>query len=190
MMVHARSMVNGSVNPVAVRFSHQVAGDLAARHRVFFASPVHFGDTVTELVFSRDALNAPLTSADPHLLEILLPAADERRNRPTPPQLFADQVRRAISATLGQEDVPLESVARRLGMTGRSLQRHLKEEGTSFQQVRDAMRLELAERYLGKGMSLAEISFLLGFSEPSAFFRAFKRWTGLTPFEHRASITR
>jgi AraC-like DNA-binding protein len=50
------------------------------------------------------------------------------------------------------------------------------------------MRRELADRYLGQGMSFSEISFLLGFSEPSAFFRAFKRWTGLTPFERRAAI--
>jgi AraC-like DNA-binding protein len=53
--------------------------------------------------------------------------------------------------------------------------------------VREDVRRELAQRYLADGLSIAEISFLLGFSEPSAFFRAFKRWTGKTPLEARAS---
>jgi AraC-like DNA-binding protein len=79
-------------------------------------------------------------------------------------------------------------MAKRLGLTARSLQRRLQDEGTSFQALRDETRRSLADRYLGQGLSVAEISFLLGFSEPSAFFRAFKRWTGLTPVERRASL--
>ena len=71
-------------------------------------------------------------------------------------------------------------------MTARSLQRRLKDEDQSFQTVREGVRHELAVRYLDDDLSIAEISFLLGFSEPSAFFRAFKRWTGLTPIESRA----
>ena len=72
-----------------------------------------------------------------------------------------------------------------LGLTSRSLQRRLKDEGTAFQTLREDVRRELAQRYLSDGLSIAEISFLLGFSEPSAFFRAFKRWTGKTPLESR-----
>jgi AraC-like DNA-binding protein len=66
-------------------------------------------------------------------------------------------------------------------MTSRSLQRRLRDEGTSFNAVREQTRRELATRYLDDKLSIAEISFLLGFSEPSAFFRAYKRWTGETP---------
>jgi hypothetical protein len=58
-------------------------------------------------------------------------------------------------------------------------------EGTSFNAVREDVRRQLSRRYLDEGLSIAEISFLLGFSEPSAFFRAFKRWTGVTPLEAR-----
>ena len=61
----------------------------------------------------------------------------------------------------------------------------LRDEGTSFQAVREDVRRALAARYLEDDLSIAEISFLLGFSEPSAFFRAWKRWTGLTPAESR-----
>jgi len=77
-------------------------------------------------------------------------------------------------------------VAKQLGLTVRSLQRRLKDAGTSFQAAREDVRRTLAQRYLDDGLAIAEISFLLGFSEPSAFFRAFKRWTGLTPLERRA----
>jgi len=101
---------------------------------------------------------------------------------------LTDQVRRALRGALRSDDAQLEAVAKRLGMTGRSLQRRLRDEGTVFQTLRDELRKDLADRYLGQGMSFAEISFLLGFSEPSAFFRAFKRWTGLTPFERRLEL--
>ena len=83
----------------------------------------------------------------------------------------------------------IEHVAKQLGMTARNLQRRLKDDGTSFQTVREDVRRELAKRYLDDRLAISEISFLLGFSEPSAFFRAFKRWTGMTPIEARAART-
>jgi AraC-like DNA-binding protein len=114
--------------------------------------------------------------------------ATAQQQQVSPHPLLTDQVRRALRSALTTDDAQLDGVARRLGMTPRSLQRRLKDEGTVFQTVRDEMRRELADQYLKKGMSLAEISFLLGFSEPSAFFRAFKRWTGLTPMERRDTL--
>jgi len=94
-------------------------------------------------------------------------------------------VKRVLHEVLRTDDAQVDLVAKRLGLTGRSLQRRLKDEGTSFQTVREEVRRELARRYLDDGLAIAEISFLLGFSEPSAFFRAFKRWTGETPVAHR-----
>jgi AraC-like DNA-binding protein len=186
---HARSLLRDAFRVAEVRFAHRASAAQVARHRAYFAGPVRFGARHTELVFERDVLDAPLATADPNLLAILLPAAEAQRGRPARHPWVTDQVRRALRTALSHADAQLEAVARRLGLTGRSLQRRLRDEGTAFQTVRDEMRRELAERYLAQGMSLAEISFLLGFSEPSAFFRAFKRWTGLTPFERRASLT-
>jgi AraC-like DNA-binding protein len=186
---HARTMVADRLPITEVCFSHDASLAQVARHRAFFDAPVRFGAPHTELVLPRNVLERPLTSADPHLLAILRPTAEETLARGaahSPP--FTEQVRRQIGETLPNDDAQLETVAKRLGMTGRSLQRRLKEEGTAFQTLRDEMRRDLADRYLGQGMSFNEISFLLGFSEPSAFFRAFKRWTGLTPFERRASL--
>ena len=71
----------------------------------------------------------------------------------------------------------------------RTLQRRLQEEGTSFQTLLDDTRRELAEQYLAQpGMSLLEIAYLLGFADPSNFFRAFRRWFDATPGEYRARL--
>ncbi|WP_313462863.1 helix-turn-helix domain-containing protein, partial [Pseudomonas nitroreducens] len=78
------------------------------------------------------------------------------------------------------------SVASELGLSERTLQRRLAEEGSSYQQLLADTRRQLAERYLGEGnLPATDIAALLGYSEPSVFFRAFRHWTGLTPGEYR-----
>ena len=186
---HARAMLDDTFHLEEVRFAHRASEKQAARHRAFFEAPVRFGAKHTELLFTPEVLAKPLATADADLLAILLPAADEKRARHDAFPPVTEQVRRALRAALSNDESQLEAVAKRLGLTGRSLQRRLRDEGTVFQTVRDGMRRELADRYLAQELSFAEISFLLGFSEPSAFFRAFKRWTGLTPFERRASLS-
>jgi AraC-like DNA-binding protein len=186
---HARQMTTPKLRPIAVRFTHAVPSTEHARYHASFGGPVAFGAARTELVFSMIDADAPLTTADPNLLAILLPAAEERRGRASTDPPLVDQVRRALASALSHDEAQLAGVSKRLGMTARSLQRRLQDEGASFQTLRDETRRTLADRYLGQGLSLAEISFLLGFSEPSAFFRAFKRWTGLTPIERRASLS-
>jgi AraC-like DNA-binding protein len=181
----ARGLCVAPVPALAVEFTHRAPGDLASWRRSFGA-PVRFGAESTQLVFAAEALATPLRTSDPNLLEVLRRHADElqKRDRDAPP--LTAQLKRILRAALRDGDADLEPCARRLGLTGRSLQRRLKDEGTSFNLVRESVRRELATRYLDDDLSIAEISFLLGFSEPSAFFRAFKRWTGLTPVESRA----
>jgi AraC-like DNA-binding protein len=190
MVRNARFLLLGGTpfRVTEVRYTHRADEAHRARHRAFFEAPVVFGARTTELVFPRTFLAAPLASADPNLLHVLLAAAEEKRAKPAMHLPLTDQVRRVLRPLLTDDLAQLDTVAKRLGMTGRSLQRRLKDEGTSFQETRDAVRQELADAYLGQGMSFAEISFLLGFAEPSAFFRAFKRWTGVTPLERKASL--
>ena len=188
VLSNARRITREKLDPIAVRFTHSLPTGQAARYRAFFGSKVEFGAKRTELVLSKADASAPLTTADPSLLAILLPTADKKRKSMSKDPPLVDQVRRALGNALSSDDAQLSSVAKRLGITARSLQRRLQDEGTSFQSLRDETRKMLADRYLAEGLSLAEISFLLGFSEPSAFFRAFKRWTGLTPIERRASL--
>ena len=171
---HARSMLEGRFRLKEVRFSHRARAEHAARHREFFDAEVRFGAERTELVFRKEVLDASLATADENLLAILLQTANEKLERRSTDPPLTEQVRRSLRVALSNDDAQLEAVARRLGLTARSLQRRLKDEGTSFQTLRDEMRQTLADRYLDEGLSIAEISFLLGFSEPSAFFRAFK----------------
>lgn len=188
---HAQSMTIGKFHCTAIRFAHRAPSSdarLLARYRDFFSCPVEFGAAQTEMLFENAVLDLPLRSADANLYAILLPAAEEQRNKKPPDALFTDQIRRALRAGFRTEATQLEQIADSLGVTPRNLQRRLKDEGSTFQVVRDDERRTLADRYLREGLSLAEISFLLGFSEPSAFFRAFKRWTGITPIERRANL--
>lgn len=156
-----------------------------AVYRAWFDAPVTFGAPINQLVFPAAALDATLVSSDPALLAILTRTAEALlRDRPADASLET-QIARVLREVLRTNEGNVELVAKRLGMTSRSLQRRLKEENTSFNAVRERVRRELTERYLAEKLSISEISFLVGFSEPSAFFRAFKRWTGMTPIEAR-----
>jgi len=96
------------------------------------------------------------------------------------------RVRRQIARSLSQGVPTMSDVASRFGMSGRTLQRRLADDGHSFQDLVDSARRELAERLLRlSDYSLAEVAFLTGFSEQSAFTRAFKRWAGQTPRSYR-----
>ncbi len=183
---YARQLVTAPVRITAVELVHRAPADVAP-YRAWFDAPVVFGAAETRLVLPAAALAHALVSSDPALLAILTRAADELARKTESAPSLAAQVARVLRDVMRGEAANVDVVAKRLGMTSRSLQRRLKDEGTSFQAVRDATRQELAKRYLDARLSIAEISFLLGFSEPSAFFRAFKRWTGQTPLEARAT---
>lgn len=177
---HARELSTVPFRLIAVELAHPAPGD-PAPYRAWFDAPVVFGAERTQLVLPRAALEATLASSDPALLAILTRTADDLvAKAPRDPRTSA-QVRRVLHELLRDDEGHVDVVARRLGLTGRSLQRRLKDEQTTFHALREQVRRELAQRYLAEGLSTAEIAFLLGFSEPSAFFRAFKRWTGTTP---------
>jgi AraC-like DNA-binding protein len=186
VVAQARQICARPFRPVAVRFTHRPAGEVAA-YRGFFEAPVEFGAEHTELVLPRAAIDGALVTADPALLEILTRHAEHLRVSASREPPLSAQVQRALQEALRGGDGEIEVVARGLGLTARSLQRRLKEEGRSFVGLREEVRRTLAARYLDDGLAIAEVSFLLGFSEPSAFFRAFKRWTGTTPRAARAA---
>jgi AraC-like DNA-binding protein len=189
-MLHAQATAISTVPFRATRvdFTHPATESVDAYGR-FFDAPVHFRAAETQLVIARPLLDAKLVSADPTLFGILARAAnDEQRKQAAEGQekVLTAQVKRTLQKALREGASEVDDVAKRLGLSGRSLQRRLKDEGTSFQELREETRRDLARHYLDLDLAISEISFLLGFSEPSAFFRAFKRWTGLTPLESRA----
>ena len=99
---------------------------------------------------------------------------------------LAAKVRRAIASRISQGDVQIENVAHTLAMSTRSLQRRLAGEGVSYQELLDEVRRNAASSYLAQNrLAIGEVGYLLGYSEPAAFHRAFKRWHGVTPQAYR-----
>ncbi|PTL85703.1 AraC family transcriptional regulator [Vitiosangium sp. GDMCC 1.1324] len=155
-------------------------------HRRLFGCPVRFGQDCNELVLERRMLDVPFQKADPGLCAVLDRHAEELLARLPRAEPFDEALRRAICEELKGGTPNIRTVAARLRISTRTLQRRLGEEGSSFQELVDTLRRELALRHLAdERTAIAEVAFLLGFSEPRAFHRAFKRWTGQTPGEYR-----
>jgi AraC-like DNA-binding protein len=108
-------------------------------------------------------------------------AAEQLANLPTGARL-SQRVRAYILSMLSMEDLTAETVAAQFFMSGRTLRRRLREEGTSFQEILDDVRVELARHYLcEEKRGIDKVAQVLRFSDSSAFTRAFRRWTGETP---------
>lgn len=183
-----------------LRFRRNADVDWAPRHVSFrharpsddpiyeelFRCPVTFGAERTRIDVDASLLECPLVHADPLLNKVLQRHASELLERMPASSTFVEEVEHAVRQCLLDGEPNVDGVARRLGTTGRTLQRRLKEDGTTFQQVVDDTRLDVARSMLADpAVAIAEIGFMLGFSEPSAFHRAFRRWTGVTPGEFR-----
>lgn len=175
--------------PEAVHMRHTPPGDPAPYVERLHA-PVHFGQPETRIVFAREWLDRPTLTANPGLARLLAHYAEQAlaqfnsRNGG-----FLQQVQREIARTLGEGEVGLERIAAVLGVSPRTLQRRLKEEATTFYDVLDGVRHDLSMQYLRqRELAISEVAFLLGFSEASAFYRAFRRWTGETPAAFRRRV--
>lgn len=185
VVAQARTLCKDPFKALGVELTHRAPSDEKA-YRAWFDAPVRFGALRTELVLSKASFDGALVTADAGLSAVLGRYADtEAAQRPRDAPPLTEQVKRILGDLLQKDDAQIDVVAKRLGLTPRSLQRRLKDEGASLQALREEVRKELAARYLDDDLPITEISFLLGFSEPSAFFRAWKRWTGLTPLESR-----
>jgi AraC-like DNA-binding protein len=184
----ARTLTGVRFAPLMVRFRHDPPPDVA-EHQRFFGGPIEWSAPRTELVIDAKLLNLPLVKADPalaayferHSMELLSRFAAE-------PDGVEYRLRRVLAEELRAGEPTLEAIAPRLAMSARTLRRRLQEAGTSYREVLDATRAELAKRYLADAaLPVGAVSFMLGFSEPSTFHRAFKRWTGMTPAQFRKS---
>ncbi|HEY8091395.1 MAG TPA: AraC family transcriptional regulator [Polyangiaceae bacterium] len=185
LVTRGRMAGGEAVVPAEVRFMH-AAPPSTAEHARIFRSPVLFGQTENVLLVSRAVLDIPLRTADEASFANLQRAGETMMEAPTEEML--PHVREVTRAALDAGDARLEIVARRLGVGARTLQRRLGEHGTTYARLLDEVRRETAERWVEQGTrSFGEIAFGLGFSEPSAFHRAFKRWTGRTPREYKTS---
>lgn len=173
--------------PLRMDFTYPEPADLTEHQRVL-GGKFRFGQDCYRMLLPRDWLQAPLIQPDPAMRELMLRLAEQQilSLAKTGDDLLT-RARHFIAGHLSRSEVELETVAKHLGMAGRSLQRKLAEAGLGYTQLIDEVRRELAERYLAQPeLGLVDIAFLLGYSEQSAFNRAYRRWTGRTPAMSRA----
>ena len=185
----ARRITGQQVVPLRVRFQHAAPRNVI-RHQASFGPGLSFGAEVDELVLARASLDLPLLGGDPTLSQIVEAHAAAALARLPAQNDVSARVRAQIGDLLRQGTPSVEAVCQRLRVSRRTLQRQLSAAGSSFVSELDQARQQLAFRYLADlRISLQETAFLLGFSEASAFHRAFLRWTGETPNAWRRRTT-
>ncbi|MEO5730028.1 MAG: AraC family transcriptional regulator [Byssovorax sp.] len=153
-------------------------------HAAFFGCPVRLGAASNAVVFAAEDTLRPFLTHNPQLLSALVPYL--QANIPPSPQSPVARARSVVAERMRGQRPTVDEVGKELAMSGRALQRLLKEHGTSFRQILDEVRHRHAEGYLGgTAFSDTEVAFLLGFEDPNSFYRAFRGWTGMAPSEFR-----
>jgi AraC-like DNA-binding protein len=176
LALRARAATGGKFELAAVSFTHAGDPSARARYRAAFGAPVEFEAKVDELAFDVDQLDLALETAD-EVTSAALETTISKLTTVRPHSVVVDRVRRAVAA--GAETY--ETVADKLGTSARTLRRQLEREGQSLRAIADELRRERADELLAAALPIKEVAFALGFSEPSAFSRAYKRWTGKAP---------
>lgn len=176
-------------SPRLVHLEHCAPEDpeLIAEYEAVFGCPVLFGQPYSALLVDHEYLDHPIRQADGQLLKTLEDHATQILYEIDKHQPLKYRVSNLLRLMLKRELPRKEVIAEKLGMTERTLQRKLRDEGTGYQEVLDELRLELAQNYLKNSrLSIDEISVLLGFAEPRSFHRSFKKWVGATPGAYRS----
>ena len=184
-----RRLAAKPVVPTHVWFRHAAPHlkDKAEYDRSFGAL-VNFGASADRLYVNTDDLEMPLLSANPALLRSFEQHADTVIASLDAKDTKSRQVAQLLTTRLKGAVPPLNEIARELAMSERNLQRALRNDGTTFNKLLDDVRRDLAINHLADpSTSAGQVGFLLGFSEPSAFHRAFRRWTGKAPSAYRVS---
>jgi AraC-like DNA-binding protein len=181
-----RTSYGSTFNPLRVTMQRDTPAIVDTFSQVFRA-PIQFSAPENMLLFSNADLTAPLPTANAELAR-----ANDRVITGYLARFTHDSIKIRVEAKLLEQlssgRATQGSIAKALAMSPRTLQRNLKQEGTSYKQLLDDMRRQLASQYIKESrLSVNEITFMLGFSEPANFSRAFRRWTGVSPSGYRLS---
>ena len=183
-------LVGSNIELKEVRFAGQAPKERrrVARYQQMFECPVYYGQLRDEFVFDTRYLNFPLVQNERTLKDFL-------KNAPYPLMVLNNgrddsslvaRVRAMIGQDFSQGFPSFERNTEALNMSAPTLRRRLKKEGTTFQQLKDECRRDAAMAYLSSSeLSINAVAALMGFTDPSAFHRCFKKWTGMTPGEFR-----
>jgi AraC-like DNA-binding protein len=180
-----RQITGVQIVPTEVMFAYrQPASTL--EHRRFFQCPLRFRQPTSKIVFARRDLDLPVAKGNEALARYLSEYADQVLGSLLSGTSLPERVRSAIWDAMGSGRPTLSRVAAGVGLPERTLQRRLAEEGTSLHDEIEEVRKAMAMATLrDRRMSVEEVAFLLGYAEPSTFFRSFRRWTGTTPHQYR-----
>lgn len=185
LLVIGRKLTGVDYAPLEISIAHPPPRDTRELER-FFRCPMHWNAPHDVLCIATSLLDTPLRKPNPGLTHALEQHAHELLAKLSVEGSFRDRVRERLYADLPSGHVSLEAVARALHMTQRTLQRRLRDEGTTHAELLDELRRGLAEDYLQRsGLGTEDLAVMLGFSDSRAFRRAFKRWTGTSPAEFR-----
>ncbi|HEY6124183.1 MAG TPA: AraC family transcriptional regulator ligand-binding domain-containing protein [Steroidobacteraceae bacterium] len=149
----------------------------------YFGCEVQFGAAVDEVIFEKGAGKLPVVNSDPHLNRVLVAICEDTLTRDVASRASVrTRVENEIATLLPHGKARAALVATRLGMSQRTLARHLADQGSSFSALLARIRRDLASRYLeDESLPISQIAWLLGFQDPGAFSHAFKRWHGTAP---------
>ncbi len=180
-----RNALGNDWSPLELRFEHD-RPDGASEHETVFNAPVQFGRRTNALAFRRSELDATMPDSDPYLFSLIEPFLKSRCQLKANPEDFATLVRNEIKLHLGEVNPSIAEIARFFGVTDHAFQRQLKAHKVSFHDLLRAARQELALHYMNDAqIPLTEVASSLGYSELSAFSRAFRKWTGMSPQRFR-----
>ncbi len=178
-----RELCGPGWTPVELRFAHSRPDDVEPFSR-FFRAPLRFDAEQYGVVFAADWLRRPLPATDPELRRLLQQQIDALEARHGGD--FPARVRSVLRTALLTDQASADQIAALFSMHSRTLNRRLHDHGTSFRELVDAGRFEIARQMLeDSSMNVSRIADLLRYADPSAFARAFRRWSGTTPAHWR-----
>lgn len=176
-------------SPLEIQFEHPRPAEWR-QHEMAFGAPVFFGCATNAIIFDAGLLERPMPGRDLKLLTMMQTCLESLGSRDQAESLI-DRVRHAVRLRLTEGAPTLEQIAHSLRLSPTAIQRALADAGLGFREAVDTTRYDLARHYLQQSqLPLSEIALLLGYSELSAFTRAFTRWAGSSPRAYRSGLLR
>lgn len=180
----ARNLTGAEVSPLEVGLKSFKIEFLEEYQRVF-GKAVIFTDKGNYMIFDKKTADLPALLPNRKLVEYFENYAMEFLAENEASKSFTNKTKKLILSFMDSEDLSVNKAAKALNISGRTLQAYLKKEGTEFRILLRETREQLARKYLSENYSVDDITYLLGFSDASAFRKAFKKWVGMTPGEYR-----